>query len=296
MNRVVAVIVNPASGRGRGRRRLEAVRRAFEHIGARWIECTRHAGDERHLTERALNAGATTIVAVGGDGTWSNVADAMLTSGAGECRLALVAAGTGNDFAKTIGAPAADLQRTAQLVADGSDMRVDVGRIEDRHFLNIAGFGFDTAVLEESLRSSVLRGRALYISAALRQLMRYRGIHISVGTNGDRWEAHHLMLIVANAKHFGGSFRIAPEASPQDGLLDAISVLDAPVLRRLALFRAVIAGTHMRLPEVRARRASTICLRFHTPPAFEADGEYRLASTTDIEISCLPSALRVVTG
>ncbi len=292
MSRSVAVIVNPASGRGLGRRRLAGVRRAFAEVGITGVSCTEHAGDERTLAYRAMDAGATTLVAVGGDGTWSNVADAILLAGA-DCRLALLAAGTGNDFAKSLGVPARDAARTARLSLEGGDRRVDVGRVEGRHFLNVAGFGFDTAVLEDSLRSSLLRGRALYISAALRQLVRYRGIHVEVCTAEDRWQGHHLMLIVANARYFGGSFLIAPDAVPDDGFLDAISVYDATITRRAALFHAVIKGRHMDLPEVYARRTQHVLLRFREPPAFEADGEYRLASKAEVEVSCVPSALRI---
>lgn len=296
MNREVAVIVNPASGRGRGARRLGSVRRAFSRVGVTQLHCTRHAGDERELAAKAIEDGATTLIAVGGDGTWSNVADAILTSGA-PCRLGLIAAGTGNDFAKSIGAPAHDVERTARLAVDGTDIRVDVGFVEGRHFLNMVGFGFDTAVLEGTLQSSsLLRGRALYLSAALRQLWRYKGIPICVAAGGEQWQGQHLLMIVANARHFGGSFHIAPSASPHDGLLDAISIYDAPVLRRAALFRAAIAGRHMHLPEVRSHRAEKVTLRFETPPPLEADGEYRLASAPKVEVQCLPSALRVVMG
>ncbi len=294
MSRSVAVIVNPASGRGLGRRRLAGVRRAFAQVGITSVTCTAHAGEERTLACRALDAGVTTLVAVGGDGTWSNVADAILAAGA-DCRLALLAAGTGNDFAKTLGVPAGDAAQTARLCLNGADRRVDVGRVEGRHFLNVAGFGLDTAVLEDSLRSSLLRGRALYLSAALRQLVRYRGIHVEVCADDEHWEGHHLMLIVSNARYFGGSFLIAPDASPHDGLLDAISIYDAPIMRRVALFHSVIRGRHMGLPEVHAKRAQRVSLRFRAPPAFEADGEYRLASKTEVEVACVPSALRIVT-
>src|SRR5262245_19566821 len=103
----VRVIVNPMSGRGRGGTMLPAIREAFAGVGVTGIEVTSAAGEEHALAERALADGATTLVAVGGDGTWSNVANAILDAGASsaDCRLALLASGTGNDFAKTLGAP-----------------------------------------------------------------------------------------------------------------------------------------------------------------------------------------------
>lgn len=296
MSNRVCVIVNPASGRGRGARALPDIRKTFAAVGVTDVRVTEAKGDERRLAERAIDDGCTTIVAAGGDGTWSNAANAILASGA-DCRLGLLAGGTGNDFAKTVGAPARDLQATARLAVDSCDQRVDVGRIEDRYFLNVAGFGFDIAVLEDIERITWLRGDALYLYSALRQLFGYPGLDIGVSSPATtRGATSHLMLIVANARNFGGSFRIAPRASLTDGRLDAISIGNAPPLRRLALFGAATRGTHTRHPEVIAEQAASFTLRFPAPPAYETDGEYRRAASAELEVACVPAALRVITA
>ena len=224
----VCVILNPASGRGRGARLEPKIRSTFAALGVHDVRRTTAAGDERTLALAALREGRTTLVAVGGDGTWSRVGNAILESGA-EARLALLSAGTGNDFAKTLGVPAEDIEAAARLAVEGPDRRIDVGRIEDRYFLNIAGFGFDIAVLEDIGRIGWLSGTALYLYSALRQLFGYRGIDIAIASPERRRESRrHLMLIVANARHFGGAFHIAPDASLSDGALDSISIHDTP--------------------------------------------------------------------
>jgi diacylglycerol kinase (ATP) len=292
----VRVIVNPAAGRGRAARMLGAIRAAFGAVGVSAIETTAVAGDERDLARRALDDGCTTLVAVGGDGTWSQVAGAILAARA-DCRIALLAAGTGNDFAKTVGAPAQDLAATARLAVSGADTLVDVGWIEGRHFLNIAGFGFDIAVLEDCKRIRWVSGGALYPVSALRQLFGYRGIEIEVGSLQARRErARHLMLIVANAKHFGGAFHIAPRADLSDGLLDAISILDAPPLGRVGLFVGAARGTHLGHERVIEEKSARFTLRFAEPPAYETDGEYHRAASNELELRCVPGALRVVVG
>jgi diacylglycerol kinase (ATP) len=288
------VIVNPVAGRGRGARVLPAVRAAFAAVGITDVRESTEREGERLIAARALGEGCDTLVAVGGDGTWSNVANAILHSGA-DARLALIAAGTGNDFAKTAGAPATDIAATARLVAEGAARRVDVGRIEDRWFLNIAGFGFDIAVLESVARIKWLKGDPLYLYAALRQLGSYAGSEIMVNSPARaRGAVRHLMLVIANARHFGGAFRIAPTASVTDGLLDAIAIEDAPTLRRLQLFAAVIRGTHAAMPEVQMEQSRTFTLQFPEAPAYETDGEYRRAASAALEVSCVPNALRVV--
>jgi len=290
------VIVNPAAGRGRGAKLLPRIREAFGAVGITAIEVTNSEGDEKTLARRAVESGCETLVAAGGDGTWSNAANAILEARS-ECRLALLAAGTGNDFAKTVGAPAGDIEATARLVADGPDRRVDVGRIEGRHFLNIAGFGFDIAVLEDCTTLRWPHADTLYLVSALRQLIGFPGVEIEVSSPRARREAaRHLMLIIANAKHFGGSFHIAPDAELADGRLDAISILDAPPLGRLGLFVAATKGTHTANPRVVTEQASSFTLRFPSPPAYETDGEYRRAESATLEVTCVPGALRVVTA
>jgi diacylglycerol kinase (ATP) len=291
----VTVIVNPASGRGRGSRLLPDIRRTFAAVGVTDVRLTERPGDEKRLAALALQDGATTIVACGGDGTWSNAANAILDAGS-TCRLALLAAGTGNDFAKTVGAPARDLAATARLAVDGPDMQVDVGRIENRYFLNVTGFGFDIAVLDDLANIPVLTGDLLYLGAAIRQLFRFRGLTIDIATSAvTRGARAHLMLIIANGRNFGGMFQIAPDARIDDGLLDAISILDASPLTRISMLAAAPSGKHVRNALVLSEQAASFSLTFSAPPAYETDGEYNRASSTTIEISCVPGALRVAT-
>jgi diacylglycerol kinase (ATP) len=296
MARKVCVIVNPASGRGSGARALPAIRTAFSAVGVSEIRLTSAKGDERVQARKALDDGFDTIVACGGDGTWSNVANAMIAAGVGrQARMALLATGTGNDFAKTVGAPARDFAATARLAVNGSEMDVDVGRIENKYFLNVSGFGFDIAVLEDIERISWLKGDLLYLYSALRQLFSYGGIDVRIASERKQREPRrHLMLIVANARNFGGSFRIAPGASVTDGKLDAISIHDAAPFSRMRLFAAATKGTHVMAREVIVEQAPAFTLEFEKPPAFETDGEYNRAAGAVVQIDCVPKALRVV--
>jgi diacylglycerol kinase (ATP) len=102
------------------------------------------------------------------------------------------------------------------------------------------------------------------------------------------------MLIIANGKNFGGSFRIAPTASVTDGRLDAIAIALATPLRRARLFGAATKGTHVMHAEVQTEQAPSFTLEFPAPPAYETDGEYNRAASSTLEVRCVPGALRVV--
>ncbi len=294
MSERVTVIVNPASGRGRGARTAEHIHRAFADVGVTDIRFTTAIGHERELAAQALREGATTLVACGGDGTWGNVANAIVAARS-SCRLAVVAAGIGNDFAKTLDIPATDIERMAHLAVSGPDLLIDVGRIEDKYFLNIAGFGFDIAVLEDIENIWWLKGVLLYKFAALKQLFTYRGLAIDIASPAaQRGSKPHLMVIVANAKFFGGTFTIAPSADLTDGKLDTIAILDAAPFARAQLFGAVGKGMHIGHPSVIAEQAERFTFAFRDPPAYETDGEYNRAKSNVVEVSCVPRALRLV--
>ena len=160
MTERVSVIVNPAAGRGRGARILPRVSKAFGDFGVSEILLTRSRGHETDLTRDAIDRGATTIVVVGGDGTTTHVANAILNSPA-DARLAIIPAGTGNDFAKVLGTDKRDVGDVARMSIEPGNTHVDVGKIEDHYFLNCCGFGFDVAVLEGTLRRGGLRGNSV---------------------------------------------------------------------------------------------------------------------------------------
>jgi len=290
----VTVIVNPASGRGRGARMAEHIHRAFADQGVTDVRFTTAIGQEQEVAAQALREGAATLVACGGDGTWGNVANAIVAAGS-QCRLAIIAAGTGNDFAKSLAIPAGDVEAIARLAVSGPDRRIDVGRVEDKYFLNIAGFGFDVAVIEDAERIRWLRGQSLYKYAALKQLFTYKGLEMDLASPGNaRGRRRYMMVVIANAKFFGGTFTIAPDADLTDGKLDAIAILDASPLQRAKLFGAVGKGTHLGHPSVIFEQAGRFTLTFDDPPAYETDGEYNRARSRVVEIACVPGALRMV--
>jgi diacylglycerol kinase (ATP) len=294
MSEKVTVIVNPASGRGRGAKTAEHIHRAFADVGVTDIRFTTSPGQERDIAAQALREGATTIVACGGDGTWSNVANALVAAKS-TCRLAIVAAGTGNDFAKSLKIPATDVEQMARLAVHGPDTLIDVGKIEDKYFLNITGFGFDIAVLEDIESIWWLRGYLLYKYSALKQLLSYKGLMVDITSpTKPRGMKQHLMVIVANAKYFGGTFVIAPNADLADGKLDLIAIHDASPIQRANLFGAVGKGTHMTHSSVDAEQSASFTLRFTEAPAYETDGEYNRAKSAVLEITTVPRALRLV--
>jgi diacylglycerol kinase (ATP) len=272
---------------------LPSIREAFDARGISSFYETTTAGEEAILAQRAIAAGCKTIIAVGGDGTCSQIANAIVDSQS-DCALAVFPAGTGNDFAKTIGVSHYNADQIADFVAAGPRTRIDVGVIDGRHFLNSCGFGFDASVLDASNRVKFLKGDAVYIYSALKQLLTYRGLDVSADTLGPRSAARLLMVTVSNGKFLGGAFQIAPHASVTDGKLDVCLIRNSGVLARIRLFAGALRGRHLGLPSVISGNVSELTLNFETAPAMEIDGELRVARSRTVHLQCLPGALSVI--
>ncbi|MBT8398108.1 MAG: hypothetical protein KJN92_14140, partial [Gemmatimonadetes bacterium] len=275
----------------------------FEHA------VTSEGGGEAQLAGRALDEGYGTIVAVGGDGTLSTVADRLLTSGREDVVFGVLPGGTGNDFGRNLGIPGDDLEGAVRVLAEGHEIRADVGRViggtrheergeasrAERFFLNVAGFGFDVAVVDGAKGARILSGELLYKATAVRQLFRFPGFQVTLrDEEGYARSDPTLMLTVTNGEHFGGGFPIAPGATVQDGLLHACYIGDAKPLRRLVLFDRAGKGRHQGCGEVDSRASSRFRLTFPGPFRFELDGDIYASDQPELTLEARPGALRVL--
>lgn len=290
MNRL-ALLINPTAGRGRGKRLLEKLRSRFSYLEDAQFLITERAGDEARLAAYALQGGCSILLVVGGDGTCSQVANVLIESKL-KCALTVVPCGTGNDFAKILGVWNLSVDEIAGLVERGEPQSIDVGRMGDRYFLNTCGFGFDASVLEASRHVRLLRGDAVYIYSALKQLFTYPGVDVTV--NGDGRRERILMAVVSNGRYLGGAFKIAPQASVTDGELDINVFKNCGPLERAQLFASAMKGTHGYRTSTGYGRSARFTLDFLAPPGIEMDGELRHAASPRVEIECIPRALPVI--
>ena len=310
------VIFNPASGHGRGARRIPLFRELLDrHLDSYAWASTTAPGEEAELADGAIAGGARLVVAVGGDGTWSHVADRVVASGRRDVALGLLASGTGNDFGKSLGLSYADPEQSVAALAAGRTRRIDVGRVvsgwrpaptpqaasgaawrdEPRHFLNLVGFGFDIAVIDASQRARFLRGAVLYKVAALQQLFLYRSPRLRLSdARGWSTEGRHLMLTISNGRIFGGGFPIAPDADLEDGRLDACAISDSSPVGRARLFRLAEKGRHVREKEVSLRQDRGFAVRFDRRVRYEVDGDVHQSRTGEVRVDVVPSALPVI--
>jgi diacylglycerol kinase (ATP) len=290
----IVLLVNPSAGGGRGATTARRLGEALQTVGVEpdaltWCD-TRDTADVRRLAREAAEAGARSLVVVGGDGTVHHASRGLLDAPA-PIPLAICAAGTGNDFVKNLSHDARDPVIVASIVARGTYHAVDVGVINGVPFLNAAGVGFDVDVAERMQRGPWLRGRARYLWHAGRALLRYPGFDATWTTAEP---VRHLMVVFANGHTFGGSFRIAPDARPDDGQLDAVVIGDVPARDRPRLFFGALRGRHVRDPRVQVHRGTGFHLTAAAPFTVECDGELYALETRTLNVSVRPGALPLI--
>lgn len=279
------LIVNPASGAGRTGRRVEAIAAAVrEAVGEMEARFTRAVGDGVALAREAAAAGRPLVVAVGGDGTASEVIDGLIHGGH-RGQFGFIPCGTGGDLRRTLGIPP-DLHGAARALGAAPPRPIDLGVVEftghggareRRHFVNVASCGISGEVAGRVNRSSkVLGGKLSFKLATARALLGWRDRRVRWRADGGPWtETGITALSVCNARYFGGGMMVAPGARLDDGLLD-VTVWSGFGLVDLVLKQPQLYdGRHVRLANTRTLTARTVEIEplEDAPILLEADGE-----------------------
>lgn len=294
----VLAVVNPAAGRGAALRAWDRARPVLEanDLDLQVAE-TGAPGDAADFAAAAAADGVDVVVAVGGDGTVHEVANGLLRTPHGDggrrTALAVVPAGSGNDFVKQLGIRP-EPESAARLVSAGVVRRVDAGRVGDRFFVNGVGVGFDARVAMEARRIRWLRGTPLYALALLRVLRGYRAQRMRVEVGGREIRHTELTLVtVANGPCCGGGFWLCPDATLDDGILDVLIAERTSRTRILGFLGSALRGTHLGRPEIELEHAQVVTITGDEGLPVHADGEI-LPPVRTIEIRIVPGALPVV--
>ena len=298
VTQTIHLIVNPAAGGGRARRKREQAIAALGALGPLEVRESAAARDETRLAIEAAESNARALVVLGGDGSVSHAARGLIAAKS-QVPLAIFAAGTGNDFAKSLGIPAHDYAAMAQMIGASRVRTIDAGEIDGVPFVNAAGLGFDVAVLQrmqDPRAGSWLQGTPRYVITAVQSLLGYPGFDAAVSALANGAQQRWLTIVFANGRWFGGAFQIAPHARLDNGLLETVAIADATPVGRAALFARALRGAHLSRPEVKTASSAAVTLVCPDAPHFEVDGELHHAQRATVLVRCLPGALRVIAG
>lgn len=292
----VVVIINPVAGPA-ARRAHEPERRArlsadvLRALGAEAdVVVTRSRGHAAELATSAVRAGVDGVVAWGGDGTVNEVASALAGS---RVALTVVPTGSGNGFARALGVPRDSAEALSRAVR-GTSRTIDVGTMDGREFVNVAGCGFDAHVarLFNAMRGTS-RGLLTYVRITARELWRYRGAPLVVVADGERMLVDDPLLVAcANSSQYGNGARIAPGAHLDDGRLDLVVARRRSVARTLIAARRLFDGTIASDAGVTLRTVTEVAIAGDGPIAYHVDGE-PCQGGNELRVEIRPGALSV---
>jgi diacylglycerol kinase (ATP) len=291
----VVVVVNPAAGHGKAERLIGRVTTGLQGLGVRHRMHVSESGPDLERSARAAAEGGTRIVAaLGGDGTASLAANGILGTGAA---LAALPAGTGDDFAKAIGA--GKLATAVELLVDPTTVDLDVIEVTTgavkRSFLNIAGAGFDSEVNETANGMTVKLGATgTYVAALVKTLSRYSPAAFTIQVDDERMQLDAMLVEVGSGRWTGGGMKVLPGAWMNDGVLDVCIVEALSKLAFLRAFPRVFLGSHTTHPKVRMRSGTRVQVEADRRVLVYADGE--LVGPLPAIFEVRPQRLPVVVG
>ena len=278
------VIFNPVSGSGADEDELRA---AFEPYDVEFSPTTEDdPGNGR--AERAVKAGASRVIACGGDGTVRAVLESVAGS---DATLGVVPLGTGNLLASNLGVPTG--LDAVPAAVDGPTRRLDVATVNGERFAVMAGVGFDAAMIRDAAPAIKKRfGSVAYVFSAVRNVPAKLTV-ATLDVDGERvWAGRTAMVLVGNCSTVTGGLEVFPDGKPDDGVLD-IAVLSAKKLRDWgSVFWRLLRSKPQR-PDLVARFTGTsVRVTMVHPMPYELDGEDR-DPTTQLEFAIEPDSLTV---
>lgn len=271
MTEVYHIIFNPVAGKNKTGKVLKLVKDLFAERGKQTqTHFTNSRGDATRLVRQLTEAGEKEIISLGGDGTLHEVLNGLHDPTA--CRLGVIPAGTGNDFAEHLRIPL-KTQDAVNLILDGKTQPTDYLEVGGKRCMNVAGIGMDVDVLERCSRGK-RTGKLKYLKCLLQSVFAFKGYDV-VFRSGDREEERKVLLsAVCNGSQFGGGIRICPVADSTDGKMDVV-IVDS-VLGKVKLIKALLTllkGKILELPKTTHFLCDSFSVISKTPCPAQLDGE-----------------------
>jgi diacylglycerol kinase (ATP) len=291
------IVLNPNAGQRDRRHELEAAMSYLENHG--WqltLRETHGPGEATTYARQAVAEGCDVVIAAGGDGTVSEAANGLARSGVA---LGMFPIGTTNVWALQMGIPPFwplrqhSLLEAAKVLAEGHIRRVDLGQINGRYFLLWAGVGLDAKITEEVEPEAKKRlGALAFVIAGVVVFKEFAGTKVRVTIDGCEVKRRAVLVIVSNAQLYAGIMRLAAQARLDDGLLDVLIFKGQGFPAVLRHIFSVLTNRHLRDPQVEYYQARQVKISATKSLSVHADDEP--FTTTPVEISVVPGALRVV--
>lgn len=268
------IIYNPTAGREIIRRSLPSVLERLEKAG---YETSAHAttgeGDAITAAKRAVERQFDLIIAAGGDGTINEVINGI-SAEAYRPTVGIIPTGTTNDFARALNIPR-DIKKAIDIIVDGQSMHLDIGRVNDNYFMNIAGGGELTELTYDvpSKLKTVLGQLAYYIKG-IEMLPFIKPVRTRIEYDGQVIDEDIMLFLVSNTNSVGGFEKLAPDAKLNDGYFDLLILRKTNLPEFIRIASLALRGAHLEDPHVISTQAKHIKVEPMEKMQLNIDGEF----------------------
>ncbi len=243
------LLSNPYSGGGKGQRLKNQV---IEILRDKHQDFYDFSGQDQASARENLRlireSELQGLIVIGGDGTINMAVQSLAKS---NLPLAVIPAGTGNDFARTLGLDLKDPIKNLDTYLNSPASVIDVGVVGDRYFVQILSTGFDSLVNERANALPLIKGRMKYNIAIILELLKFQPKKYHFVVDGVSFETKAMLIAVANGNCYGGGMLISPKSNPQDGILDIMILGPVSKLEFIKVFPKVYRGAHISHPAVK---------------------------------------------
>ncbi len=291
----VGVILNPTSAGGKTIKLVPQIVEEFGRCGRKHdIYVTSRAGETPQVARQMLEQGHQTLVAVGGDGTISEIASVLIEQSS-PIALGIIPSGSGSDFIRTLQLPK-DVQQAIRVVLDRNTQASDAGLLtfddgQKSYFVNVAGLGFDAVVAEYALSSRMPGSTMPYLVSAVKAMRVYENMSMRIESAERTFEGRAASVLFANAKYFAGGMKIAPMASLTDGKLDVAILGDLTTVEMLRAVPGVFRGKHVTNPKFTHFTTTSLRVTTEREARVQSDGE--LLANTPVTVDVLPGVIQI---
>ncbi len=269
------IIYNPTSGRELFKKSLPDVLQKLEQAGYE-VSChaTTGSGDATNAARIAVERGFEVVIAAGGDGTINEVVNGLAEQ-ENRPKLGIIPVGTTNDFARALGIPRTTIEDATRIICEGKTLPIDLGKVNDTFFINIAGGGRLTELTYEvPSRLKTLLGQLAYYLKGIEILPSIKPTYVEIEYDGKFFEGEIMLFLVCNTNSVGGFEKLVPTADFSDGMFDLLIVKKTNLADFIRISSLALMGEHMNDPSLIFTKASRIKVTPSDKMQLNLDGEY----------------------
>ena len=265
------LLINPNSGNGRGEKVGRIVEEELAALDVEYIDISANSAMQcqENLRSRLVSSQSFEgLFLVGGDGTLNIAIQELVKTSLG---VALIPAGTGNDFARTLNLNLKDPRQLISFYLSNKPALVDVGKVGERYFVEVLSTGFDSMVNERANTMHRIKGRAKYNLSILLVLSTFKPKNYEFSIDGLSFESKAMLIAVSNGISYGGGMKVTPDAKIDDGFFDILILTPVSRFDFLRVLPKVFSGKHITHPAVKILRGKLV--EINSDAVAYADGE-----------------------